>query len=172
MTWRSAAVYWLSFVALFTYNRVVLEADRSQPLAARPPFIEVAASEISTLDIERGGQHLHAERADGSWKVTVPAGSSAPADLVGAVVESLTSIPDVEVVSEAPPPSDDFGLNPPATTITLGRGAVAPITVRFGQLNPTSTAVYAQRGDSPRVYLLGRNLGYYLDLLLPPAGGS
>ena len=31
--------------------------------------------------------------------------------------------------------------------------------------NPARTAVYAQRSDSPRVFLIGLNVRYYEDLL-------
>jgi hypothetical protein len=167
MSWKRAALYWLGFVILATYYRTVLDAERAQPKEAHRPFIDVAADGITTLDIERGGRHLHAERIEQGWRVTLGGGKSVPSDLINAVVDSLTSIPDVEVVAEAPSEVDDFGLKPPSATIVLGCRSAAQIPIRFGQLNPTGTAVYAQRGDSPRVYLVGRNLDYYLDLLLP-----
>ncbi|HVM97932.1 MAG TPA: hypothetical protein VMT89_16175, partial [Candidatus Acidoferrales bacterium] len=148
MTWRRAALYWFGFLLLAFYERNILDVERSQPKDAHRPFIDVAADEIKSLDIERGSQHFHADRSGQGWKVEGN-GKSVPADLINAVVESLTSIPDVEVVAEAPSASDDFGLQPPASRVVLGRGAANEIAVRFGQLNPTSTAVYAQRGDSP-----------------------
>ncbi|MBI3783211.1 MAG: DUF4340 domain-containing protein [Deltaproteobacteria bacterium] len=166
MTWKRAALYWLGFLALAAYYRVAIDSDRPQPLASRRPFLEIATDQITALDVDRRGQRLHAERVDGSWRATTPAGSAVPSDLIGALVDSLTSIPDVEVVAETVAATDDFGLQPPAATITLARAQGAPIVIDFGQLNPTSTAVYARRSDSPRVYLLGRNLDYYLDLLL------
>lgn len=59
----------------------------------------------------------------------------------------------------------EFGLQDPQSEITLQRTSAAPVTVRLGMRNPAGTAVYAQRSDSPQVFLIGLNVRYYEDLV-------
>jgi hypothetical protein len=165
MTWKRAAVYWLGFIVLAAYYRAAFYQAEERPVPQRVAFVDVARDSISAVDIERAGQRVHAERDGQRWRVTAPANAALPSDLIEAVVASLTDLPEVAVVAENPASLAEFGLDAPAITLTLTRRAAAPYVIRFGQANPTGTALYAQRGDAAPVVLIGLNIRYYLDLL-------
>jgi hypothetical protein len=167
MTWRRALLYWGCFVTLAAYYVAVLY-EPAPPAAAhltRAPFIDVPEQRIEALEVRRGDALVRCRRVDGRWQVVVPAGSSVPSDLVAALITSVVQLPDVEVVEEVATDLPQFGLDPPLSQLTLKVSGGAPIVVRIGNRNPSSTAVYAQRDDSRQVLLIGLNVRYYEDLL-------
>ena len=172
MTWRRAAVYWLCFLVLGAYYVL---AEREPPGHAmahlvRAAFVDLPAEEIQGVDIGRGNTVVRCRRANERWQVFEPAGARVPSDLIAALVNNLAHLPDVEVIAETAPDLKQFGLEVPVSQITLTRASAPPIVVRMGTRNPSGTAVYAQRSDSPRVYLIGLNIRYYEDLVFEAVG--
>lgn len=165
MTWRRAALYWLCCVCLVGVDRLLVARRQArEATVTRAAFVAVPAGRINKLSVEQGAKRLRAERAGEQWRVIAPP-ATVPSDLVAALVDSLTTLPDVEVVAEQGGRLAEFGLAPPQATLTLGSDDDETHTVRFGSRNPAGTAVYAQLDDSPRVLLVGLNAAYYLDLL-------
>jgi hypothetical protein len=166
MTWRRAALYWAVFLALSAYYTVVLR--QSPPPVAprtRTAFLDLPAEQIDALELRRGSTVVRCQRHNGRWAVTEPADRAVPADLIAALVANLTQLPDVEVVADTSGALGEFGLQDPQSEITLQPAGRPPVRVRLGAHNPAGTAVYAQRDDSPQVFLIGLNVRYYEDLL-------
>lgn len=171
MTWRRALTYWACFIVLGTYYLLVLR-EPSHPTPAhltRAAFLSIAENQIDALELRRDTSVIRCRRVDGRWQVVEPAGGVAPSDLVAALVANLTQLPDVEVVDEGKGSIAQFGLDPPVSQIVLTLSGGKPVTVRFGSRNPSGTAIYAQRDDGPRVYLIGLNVRYYEDLVFQAA---
>jgi hypothetical protein len=98
--------------------------------------------------------------------VTVPPNAFAPQDLMKALATLFVEVGDVEIVSDNPAELPQFGLDHPQAEIVIAApGKTEPIHLFLGGENPTHTAVYARIENSPRVFLLGRNLEYYQDLM-------
>jgi hypothetical protein len=167
MTWRRAALYWACFLALSVYYVAGERQPAGEDAAhlTRAPFINVPESSFVAVEVQRGGEMIRCRRADGRWRVVEPAGGSVPSDLIAGLITNLTDLPDVEVVADAAADLSQFGLDDPASQLVLTPATGAPITIRMGDRNPAGTAVYAQRNDSKRVYLIGLNARYYEDLL-------
>jgi len=171
MTWRRAALYWAVFLALTGYYVVaVRESPQAIAHLTRAAFLSIAEGDVDGLDVQRGNNVVRCRRTNGRWEVTAPAGRNASADLIEALVANMTQLPDVEVVAEDSSALGDFGLQAPQSEITLQRSGRPPVSVRLGSHNPAGTAVYAQRSDSPRVFLIGLNVRYYEDLLFDALG--
>jgi len=171
MTWRRAAVYWAVFLGLSAYY-VVAVRESTKPLAhlTRAAFLDIPADQIDAVEVRRGGSVVRCRHVNGRWELTEPAGRSAPSDLIEAMVANLTGLPDVEVVAENSSALGEFGLQTPQSEISVQRAGRAPVQVRLGTQNPAGTAVYAQRDDSPQVFLIGLNVRYYEDLLFEALG--
>ncbi len=167
MTWRRALLYWACFLGLGAYYAAVLYRPPA-PAAAhltRAPFLTLPEEQIEALELRRGNLVVRCRRLDGRWRVVEPADATVPPDLVTALITSVTQVPDVEVVQETGAELAQFGLDPPASQITLDVTGAAPVVVRIGNRNPSSTAVYAQRAGSQQVFLIGLNVRYYQDLV-------
>ena len=166
MTWRRAALYWAVFLALAAYYMVAVR-ESPEPVAhlTRAAFLSIPGEDIDGLELRRGDAVVRCRRTNGRWEVTAPADRTVPSDLVEALVANLTQLPDVEVVAADSSALGEFGLQAAQSEMTLLRTGQAPVRVRLGAHNPAGTAVYAQRNDSPRVFLIGLNVRYYEDLL-------
>jgi hypothetical protein len=167
MTWRRAAVYWACFIVLAVYY-VAAEREPAGEAAAhlkRAAFVTVPEEKIAALEIQRGATVVRCRRVQGRWKVVDPADGSVPSDLIAGLITNLTQLPDVEVVTDNPTDPAQFGLDTPASQLVLTPVSGEPITVRIGGPNPAGTALYAQRGASARVFLIGLNVRYYVDLV-------
>ncbi len=173
MTWRRALAYWACFLLLGAYWVVVLrEPSRAAPAhLTHAPFLSLAEKDIDGMELRRGAKAIRCHRVEGRWQVVEPPGGAVPSDLVTALVANLTQLPEVEVVDEGGGDVAQFGLEPPVSQITLNVSG-KPVSLRLGSRNPSGTAVYAQRDDSKRVFLIGLNVRYYEDLVFaaaPPA---
>jgi len=167
LTWRRAAIYWGGFLVLAAYYFTALH-EGGGPTAAhlvRAPFLDLPADEIAAVEVRRGDRAVRCRRAQDRWQVVEPLNGVVPSDLIAALVANLTQLPDVEVVAEHAADLAQFGLAPAQSEITLTRTPGKPISVRVGAVNPAGTAVYAQRSDGDRVFLIGMNVRYYEDLL-------
>jgi hypothetical protein len=172
MTWRRALTYWACFLALGVFYLLVLR-EPSPPTPAhltRAPFLKLAENEIDAMDLRRGATTIRCRRLDGRWQVVEPAPGRVPSDLVAALVANLTQLPEVEVVDEGGGDLTQFGLNPPVSQLTLTMTGGKLVHVRLGSRNPSGTAIYAQRDDNRRVFLIGLNVRYYEDLLFQGVG--
>lgn len=168
MTWRRAAVYWGCFVVLAAYYLAVERGPAARAAAhlTRAPFLDVPEDRIEALELRRGDVLVRCRRVDGRWRVAEPPGANASSDLITGLINNLTQLPDVEVVAERAGDLTEYGLSPPVSQLVLTPAGGKPISIRLGTRNPAGTAVYAQRSDSPRVFLIGLNVRYYEDLLL------
>lgn len=171
MSWRRVLIYWACFLALGGYYVLVLR-EPSPPTPehlTRAAFLSMAENEIQALEVRRGTNVIRCRRIDGRWQVVEPVGAAVPSDLLAALVSNLTQLPDVEVVDEGTGDITQFGLDPPVSQMILTLGGRKAVTVRFGSANPAGTAIYAQRDDGHRVYLIGLNVRYYEDLVFQAA---
>ena len=167
MTWRRVALFWGCFVVLTAYYFAV-ERRTGGPAVAhltRAAFIDVPTDRIEALEAHRGAAVVRCRRVAGRWQVVEPSSAAVPSDLIAALVADLSQLPDVEVVAETSKDLSQFGLDPPASQLTLTPTGGQAIIVRLGLRNPSGTAVYAQRSDDPRVFLIGLNIRYYEELL-------
>lgn len=175
MTWRSVVVYWVLACAVagqlaFTLRERAAVVESEAPAAA--PIVDAASASVDTVRTRTGAGTLDLRKQAGRWRVESPEGLNVSSDLVAAFVDTFTTIPPIEVLTDAPERLPAYGLDPPLAIVQLESEGRSLATVALGQRNPTRTAVYARRGDEPRVYLLGLNARYYLDLLYEQAVGA
>ena len=175
MTWRSVTVYWVLAV-LVSGRLAFIMRERAQVQApVEPevtPIVTLQAGTVDAVHTTTRSGSLELRRQAGRWRVERPAGVSISSDLVGAFIDTLTTIRPIEILSETADGLVSYGLEPPTATVELGSEGRVLATIQLGQRNPTRTAVYARRADEARVYLLGLNAQYYLDLLYEQAAAA
>jgi hypothetical protein len=173
VTWRAVIVYWVLALVVAAQLGWTLRSrerqDAVQP-AAVAPIVEAPASAIDDLLAQRGERALEFRKDDGRWQIQ-DTGAVVSCDLVAAFLDTLTTIPPIEIIPEGSADLAAYGLAPPQAIVRMA-GAGQPVaTLELGERNPTRTAVYARRPDQNRVYLLGLNAQYYLDLIFEQAAG-
>ena len=169
MSARPAILFTILFVILAPYY---LLADRPQVRKGaeleheRASLLDLSA--IDAITLTQGNEVVRFEKtADGKlYKIVTPPNAFAPQDLMRAIANLLIEARDVEVVADNSSNLKQFGLDHPAAELAIeAPGKKEPVRLIFGAENPTRTAVYAKISTSPKVFLLGRNLEYYQDLM-------
>lgn len=104
-----------------------------------------AASDIVTIDIERGRGHLVLAKKGGGWWLQQPVNDVADAGVVSRLVEDLLALRAVDFVGSAERENlATQGLNPPVSRVTLEtKGARS--TVDLGATRSDGNSVYARR---------------------------
>ncbi len=169
MSLRHAVLFSFLLAMLAPYYEFV---DRPRVRAVAPKTVQERLLELKSIEaitITRGGQRIRYEKtSDGRhYKLVEPAGRFVPEDLMEALAALLMEVRSVEVVSANPGDLAEFGLERPEATITI-RSAESPkpITIFFGDDNPTHLAIYARIEGTSKVFLLGKNLEVYQTLML------
>jgi hypothetical protein len=169
MSWSRGFVYWGLALVLGAWlsNAVIDPASVvDDSVVKEGPILSLVAERVDRVLIESEGLKLVIVRdADSRWAVREPAGTEVPADIVDAVVETLSTVSVIEAVSEDADGAEQFGLNPPELRLRLEVAGTVVGDITLGRPNPTRTAVYARRSGQGRVFLLGLNAKYYLDLI-------
>ena len=167
MSARPAILFTIALAILLPYYVL---ADRPQLRAPESAHERASLLDVGAVDritITRGNETLSFHKtADGKlYTIVAPPNAFAPQDLMKALITLLVEAGEVEIVSDDPAGLAQFGLDHPQSQIEIDAPGKKPIRLAIGGENPTQTAVYARVGDSPKVFLLGRNLEYYQDLM-------
>jgi hypothetical protein len=111
--------------------------------------VSLAESDISTLDIVAGNDHIRVERVDGRWWLTDPLSDLADRDQIRNLISELNGLR----VSEFLPSDTDpaaLGLDPPEFRVRLETGdGVQPVTLELAAPDDDSAAamVCRRNGD-------------------------
>ena len=150
------AEYWL-------VERRRVEPEEAEQ--ARPRFLPVEPAELREIRLLRDGRTVVSRRGASGWEVVEPAGAPIPPDLIAAFASALAGAEEIAHVAGAEADPRTYGLDDRAVRVEMLTERGDSVSVTIGATNPTGTAVYAQRGGTPDVVLLGRNVGYYEELL-------
>jgi hypothetical protein len=126
-------------------------------------------SAIAQVEIRAKQESLAFRRIQGGWAVD-GAAETAPAELAAHIDAALrflhVSKPmrDIAAGELGPASYAEFGLDPPASVVTLGTAdrTIADrtiATVNFGILNPAGTSQYVRLAGAATVYLMARHVG-------------
>jgi Domain of unknown function (DUF4340) len=127
-------------------------------LVASPP------SDITQVEIRVGQESVGFRRAATGWTIdgmteAVPAELASHIDIGLRFLHVSEPAREIEPAELTPASFAEFGLDPPASVLTVGTAQGLVATVNFGVLNPVGTSQYVRIGGSPTVYLMPRHVG-------------
>lgn len=171
MTVWKVAVLYVIWAGLSLWY-VAFERESPQEPAPAPrqfePLVQVDPGEVTEITLRSHQNTLRAWRQGSRWSWE-PAARGVTTDLVEALLSSFVETPVVQEVASGDAPLKEFGLDPPALTVSLARRSGQSTVIELGDRNAARTAVYARVRGKPGVALLGLNARYYADLLLEAA---
>ena len=105
MTWRSVAVYWALAAAVaaqlaFTLRERAVPQEPATPAAM--PIVQAAPASIDAVRTETHAGVLELRKEAGRWHLESPLARSVSSDLVSAFIDTLTTIPPVEILPDVP----------------------------------------------------------------------
>jgi Domain of unknown function (DUF4340) len=123
-----------------------------------------APSDITQVEIRMGQDSVGFRREAASWTIdgmtgTVPAELASHIDIGLRFLHVSEPVREIAPAELTPASFAEFGLDPPASVVTVGTAQGAVTTVNFGVLNPVGTSQYVRIGGSPTVYLMPRHVG-------------
>ncbi len=143
-----AAVLAVGFLVVFAFHGERPESGLAPFVAAG--IMPLRPEGVEAVEIDMGGRHWRLTRGrDGRWGLAQGAALAAgdPEALIEKGLRLLhVSAPERTLTSEevAAVPASEFGLAPPALTVTARGASSAPFTVHFGGKTPLGLARYAR----------------------------
>jgi hypothetical protein len=120
--------------------------------------------DVTEVEIRAGQDSVGFRRAAAGWIIHRMTGA-VPAELASHIDTGLRFLHVSEPMREIAPteltPASfaEFGLDPPASVVSVSAAHGEVTTVNFGVLNPVGTSQYVRIGGSPTVYLMPRHVG-------------
>ena len=127
-------------------------------------LVDVAPSAVTRVEVRSKQESIAFRRESSGWAVD-GAAEAAPAELAAHIDAALrflhVSNPARHIPAGELDPTRfaEFGLDPPASVVTLGTADRTIATVNFGILNPAGTSQYVRLAGAATVYLMARHVG-------------
>jgi len=127
-------------------------------------LVASAPSDITQVEIRVGQESIGFRRGTTGWTIdgmteAVPAELASHIDIGLRFLHVSEPAREIAPAELTPASFAEFGLDPPASVVTVGTAQGAVATVNFGVLNPVGTSQYVRISGSPTVYLMPRHVG-------------
>ncbi len=129
-------------------------------------LIATAPADVTLVEIRSGRESIALHRKTDGWTIDGPPGAVAlPAEVAAHIEFGLRFLHVSEPTREIPANEltaasfAEFGLDPPASVVTLGGPGGTVATPNFGVLNPAGTSQYVRLAGVPTIYLMPRHVG-------------
>jgi hypothetical protein len=167
MSWRQVGfLYAILVVLAVLYARERPPATALDPVRPpRPRFLQVAASDVSSIRLVRGARMVVLRRDGPGWVVAEPAGAELPTDLVNGFLQALLTTEEIDRIATTTSDLASYGLADQADRVELVRAQGEPVVVSLGSPNPTGTALYARRAADGSIVLIGRQVRDYEEMI-------
>ena len=132
-------------------------AAREAARRAEQAVVQFDPEMVREVIVETGGERVVVRGEPGHWRVVAPEDTTADAATVEgllAFVGRLTKVRAVEGAGDA----REFGLDTPASRLTLAFRDGRRLTLLLAGDNPAATGVYAKLDDAPLIFLAPREL--------------
>ena len=116
-------------------------------------LLEIKKEDVASLKLQSAAQTIEL-RPSGkdAWEIAAPLKARADDSTVGRILEGLAKVQYKDVVEEKPADLSQFGLDHPATSITVSLKAGGGKSIYFGGKNPVANVYYCRIDKDPRVY--------------------
>jgi hypothetical protein len=158
-----AAALLIALLGAITISGHWPELQQMVPFAGKG-LVESAPSDITQVEVRAGQESVGFRRATTGWIIdgmteAVPAELASHIDIGLRFLHVSEAAREIAPAELTPASFAEFGLDPPASVVTVGTAQGAVATVNFGVLNPVGTSQYVRIGGSPTVYLMPRHVG-------------
>lgn len=154
---KGTLILGLAAVALLIVVLLVGKPEQHKPSRTAPIF-EVNDAKIDRITLTVGREVISATRGDRRWTLVQPVEGPANRERWNEMASALANLDVERVVEKTDVRPEAFGLARPALVVTFQETGGAMHKLAFGDENPAGDAVYAQRENDPRVFLLARSV--------------
>jgi hypothetical protein len=155
--WKTyAAVAVLGGLGAYIYFVEAKKPDDPEKAKKEKVFTLADKSKVKEVTLAPSGSEPIRLAKDGTgWKMTEPQAVPADSTETDSLLSTLESVEIDEVVNEAPPDLQEYGLASPKLTVAvLVDGASEPVKLLVGDKTPDGNGVYAKLPSAARVFTI------------------
>ena len=177
MSVEGRRVLWLGVLACVLGGYTYFTTPEKKTLAAESgkkaesPVLDFTAEQVTQIDLVFEGQHLVCQRTPEGWK-HAPGGELLRPEAVEDFLANLKKLVNLGEVEAGAAQLSEYGLQPPASRVSLQVQGEGSRTLALGKHNPVQTSLYAQVNDSPQVVLVGAVVLWDMRKLLTAANNA
>ena len=165
----------LSLIALllggYTYITAPVQKTLNPEGPQQRPLFAFRSEQVSHIDILFDGKHVVGKRTPQGWQQPEN-GAPLPSAAVDEFLNNLVKLVHLGEVERGSEPYYEYGLEHPATKITVTVDGQGEQTLTLGKRNPVNTTYYAQLNDAPEIVLVGSIISWDLRKLMMALNGS
>jgi hypothetical protein len=155
LKYRSTLIYLILavlLVAFYFYETREEEKKKSAEEETRALFA-VKPDDVTSLVLRSGDQEIRVEKMEGTWEILHPLRSAVDAFALSRLLNRLTGLQSLRVISESPKDLSEFGLHRPEVTLTF-RAGDQDHTLLIGSVSPIEKGYYVAKGGDGKVYFI------------------
>ncbi len=153
MKYRSTLIYLILAVLLvaFYFYETREEEKKKRVEEATRALFSVKPDDVTSLALRSADQEIRVEKEEGVWEILHPVRSAVDAFALSRLLNRLTGLQSLRVISESPKDLSEFGLHRPEVTLTFKAGG-QDHTLLIGSLSPIEKGYYVAKGGDRKVY--------------------
>jgi hypothetical protein len=129
------------------------EVPQAKKEAEKEKLAGVAADAVTGVQLAYPDRTIVLTKGDKGWRLTQPVDAPADEAVVKAVVQAVTAAEVQKSLDELPADLAPFGLDKPATVVTLSTKDGAQPPIQVGKNTTIGAKTYVRKGDTPKVFL-------------------
>lgn len=153
MKYRSTLIYLILavlLVAFYFYETREEEKKKSAEEETRALFA-VKPDDVTSLVLKNSGQEIRLEKRGGTWEILHPVRSAVDSFALSRLLNRLTGLQALRVITESPKDLSEFGLHQPEVTMTF-RAGDQDHALFMGYVSPIEKGYYVAKGGDGKVY--------------------
>ena len=129
------------------------EVPQAQKEAEKETLVSLAEDSITGVDLTYADRAIALKHVDGAWRLTQPVDAPADAPVVKSLLGAILSAPVQKSLDEVPSDVSPFGLDKPATIITLATKDGPLPAIQIGKNTSIGAKTYVRKADQSKIYL-------------------
>ena len=170
MKFRNTLIALIVLIGLGMYVRYYDQGESKQEIKAKEKFLVIIAPDSTAHNAENDAAqnavtHLEliyknssiacSKDKDNNWLLTSQdLQTKGDNDIMAKLIADLKDLKSTRMITENIGPWDNYGLDNPEIKLIVTQKEKSPVTIYFGNKNPTQTAVYARVLEKETLYLI------------------
>ena len=129
------------------------EVPQARKEAEKEKLVAVADDAVTGIELVYADRTIALAKRDGGWHLTQPVDAPADEPVVKSLITTITGAQVQKSLDEVPADLAPFGLDKPATAITIATKDGTLPAIQIGKNTAIGAKTYVRKGDAPKIYL-------------------
>jgi hypothetical protein len=155
LKYRSTLIYLILAVLLvaFYFYETRKEEKKKRAEEETGALFALKPDDVTSLVLKSGDQEIRFEKRGGIWEILHPVRSGVDSFALSRLLNRLTGLKSLRVITESPKDLSEFGLHQPEVTMTF-RAGDQDSALFIGSISPIEKGYYVAKGGEGKVYFI------------------